>query len=89
MVEPFDGADQPDRPLLDEIGERDAGASVAAGDGFHKPQVALDHHPLGVRVAALDAPGEDYLVGLRARIEFEVVDPIRPSPTHGGDVHWR
>src|SRR3712207_7387349 len=63
VVELLRGADEPDRPLLDEVQERHlaAGARVAAvalGVVDDEAQVGLDEALLGLQVAALDAPRE-------------------------------
>ena len=58
VVELLDGADQPERTLLDQVQERQAAAEVALGDRDDQPQVGLDHVLLGGHVAALDALGE-------------------------------
>ena len=54
-VELLDGADQAERPLLDEVEERQALVAVVLGDRDDEPQVRLDHALLGLHVAALDA----------------------------------
>ena len=46
---------RPERPLLNEIQEREPAAQVALGDGDDEAQVGLDHLLLGDQVAALDA----------------------------------
>ena len=65
VVELLDGADQPERSLLDEVQERQAAAEVALGDRHDEPQVGLDHVLLGRHVAALDALGEPDLLARR------------------------
>src|SRR3954454_6487868 len=58
VVELLDRADQPERPLLDEVEERQPAAQVALGDRDDEAQVGLDHLRLSGHVAALDALGE-------------------------------
>ena len=53
-VELLDGADEPERPFLDQVEERQALVSVVLGDRDDEPQVRLDHALLRVHVAALD-----------------------------------
>src|SRR4051794_40138190 len=68
VVELLDRADQAQRPLLDEIEEREPAAQVALGDRDDEAQVGLDHLRLGDHVAALDALGElDLLLGGQQR----------------------
>src|SRR4051794_30127348 len=55
VVELLDRADEPERPLLDEVEERQPAAEVALRDRHDEPQVRLDHLRLGGHVAALDA----------------------------------
>ena len=47
VVELLDRADQPHRPLLDQIQEREPAAEVRLRDRDHQPQVGLDHLLLG------------------------------------------
>ncbi len=65
MVELLHGAQQPQRALLHEVGQRHAVllALVALGDVHDQAQVRLDHAVLGHEVAALDPPREPQLVG--------------------------
>ena len=64
VVELLDGADQPERALLDQVEEGEAAAEVALCDRDDEAEVGLDHLPLRLHVAALDALGEvDLLVG--------------------------
>ena len=65
VVELLDGADEPERALLDQVGEREpvAGALEALGDVDDEPQVGLDHALLGGEVAALDPAREAQLLG--------------------------
>ena len=82
VVELLDGADQPERPLLDQVEERQAAAQVALGDRDDEAQVGLDHLLLGAHVAALDPLREtDLLVGReqvhaadRAQVEAQRVE---------------
>src|SRR3954451_15732970 len=64
VVELLGGADQPERPLLDEVEEGQALVAVVLGDRDDEAEVGLDHLLLGVEVAPLDALGEiDLLLG--------------------------
>ena len=58
VVELLRRAHQPERPLLDQVEERQALVAVVLRDRDDEPQVGLDHLLLGVEVAALDALGE-------------------------------
>jgi hypothetical protein len=94
VVELLDRADEPQRPLLDEIGEREPMvlALVALGDVDDEPQIGLDHALLGREVAALDGTGEPELVRggeqRRARdAREEAREPVRghaPHPASAG-----
>jgi hypothetical protein len=77
VVELLDGAHEPDRALLDQVGQRQPGvlALVALGDMDDEPQVRLDHVVLGRHVAALDAAGERLL--LRRRQQRRASDPTQ------------
>ena len=55
VVELLGGAHEADRPLLDEIEERQALVAVALRDRDDEAQVRLDHRLLRAVVAALDA----------------------------------
>ena len=54
VVELLGGAHEPDRPLLDQVEERQALVAVALGDRDDEAEVRLDHLLLGAVVAALD-----------------------------------
>jgi len=43
VVEPLDGLHQADRPLLDQIGERNPAPPVGLRDREHETKVAFDH----------------------------------------------
>src|SRR5581483_57682 len=58
VVELLRGADQAERPLLDQVEERQALVAVVLGDRDDESQVGLDHLLLGVEVATLDALGQ-------------------------------
>ena len=58
VVELLGRAHEPERPLLDQVEERQALVAVVLGDRDDQAQVGLDHLLLGVEVAALDALGE-------------------------------
>ncbi len=62
-VELLDGAVESDRPLLDQVEERQSEPAVALGDRDDETEVALDHAVLGLEVAALDPLGEEHLLG--------------------------
>ena len=64
-VELLDRPHQAERPLLDQVQERQPAAAVALGDRDHQAQVGLDHLLLGRLVAELDALCEADLVGRR------------------------
>src|SRR5207248_3722290 len=57
-VELLDGADQPERPLLDQIEERQALVAVVLRDRDDEAEIRLDHPLLRLLVAALDPLGE-------------------------------
>ena len=63
MVEPLDGADQADGPLLHEIVVGDPAPAIPLRERVDEPQVALDHLSLGREVTTLDALGELDLLG--------------------------
>ena len=68
-VELLDGADQAERPFLDQVEERQALVAVVLGDRDDEAQVRLDHPLLGLHVAALDLLGElDLLRGGQQRV---------------------
>ena len=54
-VELLDGADQAERPFLDQVEERQALVAVVLRDRDDEAQVGLDHPLLRLGVAALDA----------------------------------
>ena len=54
VVELLGRAHEPDRPLLDQVEERQPLVAVALGDRDDEPEVGLDHRLLGGVVAALD-----------------------------------
>ena len=58
VVELLRGADEPDRPLLDQIQEGQALIAVALGDRDDEPEVRLHHLLLRPVVAALDPLGQ-------------------------------
>ncbi len=53
-VELLDGADQAERPFLDQVEERQALVAVVLGDRDDQAEVRLDHPLLRLRVAGLD-----------------------------------
>ena len=55
IVELLDGTDETERPLLDQIKERQAASEVALRDRHDEAQVGLDHLALSAHVALLDA----------------------------------
>src|SRR5205085_10296829 len=63
-VELLDGADQPDRPLLDQVDQGHAMAAIMLCDRDDQPQVRLDHASPGGGVACLDATREHALLVL-------------------------
>jgi hypothetical protein len=64
VVELLRRADQPERPLLDEVEERQSLVAVVLRDRDDEAEVGLDHLLLRVEVAALDAAREvDLLLG--------------------------
>jgi hypothetical protein len=69
MVELLCGAHQADRPLLDQVEERQALVAVVLGDRDDQPQVGLDHVLLGAVVAALDALRELDLLRRRQQLD--------------------
>ncbi len=69
VVELLGGAHEADRPLLDQVEERQALVAVVLGDRDDEPQVGLDHVLLGAVVAALDALGELDLLGRRQQLD--------------------
>jgi hypothetical protein len=92
VVELLDCADQPERALLDEVGERQPAvvALVALGYVHDEAQVGLDHALLGGKVAALDGPGEPELVLWREQRRAgnageEVGEPVRGHAPHPAD----
>jgi len=62
-VELLDRADEPERPLLDQVEEREALVAVVLRDRNDEPEVRLDHALLRIHVAALDPFGELDLLG--------------------------
>ena len=62
-VELLDRADEPERPLLDQVEEREALVAVVLRDRDDEPEVRLDHALLRVHVAALDPFRELDLLG--------------------------
>jgi hypothetical protein len=96
VVELLHRAHEPDRALLDEVGEREAVlvALVALGDVDDEAQVRLDHPVLGGEVAALDAAREPDLLGggqeRRARdLGEEVLEAVVGLSVRGGGRHGR
>ena len=64
VVELLRRAHEAERPLLDQVEERQPLVAVVLRDRDDEPQVGLDHLLLRVEVAALDAPREvDLLLG--------------------------
>src|SRR3954469_6208663 len=78
VVELLDGPDQAERPLLDEVEEREAAPEVALRDRDHEAQVRLDHVLLGRHVAALDALREADL--LQGREQLDLADRTEVQP---------
>ena len=72
-VELLDRTDEPQRPFLDQVEEREPLVAVVLRDRDDQAQVRLDHRLLGVDVAALDALGElDLLRGGQQRVPARV-----------------
>src|SRR4029079_10000374 len=90
-VDLLDGAVQPERPLLDQVEERDAEPAVALCDRDDKSEIRLDHVTLGSRVAALDPLREHDLLGRGEQLvtpdvgEEELQAVGRAGDRHGGD----
>ena len=64
MVELLDRPDEADRPLLDQVEQRQALVAVVLGDRDDEAQVGGDHPLLGLLVAPLDPLGQlDLLLG--------------------------
>src|SRR5579862_1141539 len=63
VVELLGGAHEADRPLLDQVEERQPLVAVALRDRDDKPEVRFDHLPLRTVVAALDPLRELDLLG--------------------------
>ncbi len=70
VVELLGGAYEPDRPLLDQVEERQPLVPVALRDRDDEAQVRLDHLLLGTVVAALDALGELDLLGCSEQVDL-------------------
>jgi hypothetical protein len=64
-VESLGGAEQPERAFLDQVGKRDAEASVRPRDRDHQPQVRLDQPAARSLVAPLDRLRQRDLLGRR------------------------
>src|SRR5436190_12887003 len=75
VVELLRGADEADRPLLDQVEEGQALVAVALGDRDDEPEVRLDHLLLGAVVAALDALRELDL--LRGGEQVDLADVLQ------------
>ena len=60
-VEPLDGAEQAEVPLLDQVLERQPLADVAPGDVDDQPEVGPDH-PVAGRVVAVGDPVREHLL---------------------------
>src|SRR5829696_1544901 len=89
VVEFLDGPDQPERPLLDEVEERQPTAEVSLGDRHDQAEVRLDHLRLRAHFAALDALGEVHLlVGRQQRHlpDLAQVEPQRVEARLDGQV---
>ena len=85
VVELLGGAHEPDRPLLNQIEERQALVAVALGDRDDQPQVRLDHLLLRAMLAALDALGELDL--LRGGEQVDLADVLQEELQRvGGDL---
>src|ERR671928_61201 len=75
-VELLDRPDQPQRPLLDQVEERQALVAVVLRDRDDEAEVGLDHPLLRLLVAALDPPAD--VLFLEA-----VLDEVdHPAPFH-------
>ena len=61
-VEAFDGPQQAEVALFDQVLQAEALAGVAAGDVDHQPQVGADHAVAGAGVAVADGHGQLVLV---------------------------
>ena len=62
VVELLDCPHQPDRPLLDQVQERQALVAIPLRDRHHETQVRLDHLLLRAPIAALDPLGQFHLL---------------------------
>src|ERR687887_367426 len=70
MVELLRGAHEPDRPLLDQVEEREALVAVLLRDRDDEPQVRLDHLLLGAVVPTLDPLRELDLLSGRQQVDL-------------------
>ncbi len=75
VVELLRRTDEPDRPLLDQVEERQTLVAVALRDRHDEPEVRLHHRLLGGVLAALDALRElDLLCGGQQRDLADVLE---------------
>ena len=72
MIELLGRANEADRPLLDEVEERQALVVVAFGDRHDEAEIRLDHVPFREVVALFDPLGE--LDFLRSRQQVDLAD---------------
>ena len=92
VVELLDRPDQAQRPLLDQVEERQPATQIPLRDRHDEPQVRLDHVLLRRHVAALDALRErDLLVGGQQRHlpDLAQVEPERVERRLDREVELR
>ena len=75
VVELLDRPHQPDRPLLDQVQQRQAPVAVLLRDRHHETQVGLHHLLLRASIAALDPLGQVHL--LRRRQQLDLGDVLQ------------
>ena len=85
VIELLGGADEPDRPLLDQVEEREPLVAVPLRDRDDEAQVRLDHLLLRAVVAALDPLRQLDL--LRGRQQVDLADVLEEELQRvGGDL---
>src|SRR5579859_997380 len=72
-IEPFDRAQQPDRPFLYEIVEGETELAVARGDASNQRQVLLDEETSRCRIACAGAHDQLLVIDVRSTC------PCRPA----------
>src|SRR5215208_1364800 len=85
VVELLRGPDEPEVPFLDEVEERYPAVAVLLGDGDDEPQVRLDELVLAALIAAGDALGQPYLVGVGEKPHPPYLREVHPDGVAGGD----